>query len=348
MKVSKKINSLRRQVMNSLTKNIGNSYPAAHLNSGVIPEINRILISRPNHRLGNQLLTTPLVQEVIDTFPNCKIDLFVKGGVANAVFENYENIDRVIQLPKKPFSHLIIYIFKWFALKKRSYDLVINGDKDSSSGKLATKLAKGKFKLFGDLNEAIQSEYDDYEHISKYPVYNLRKYLSLIGFPKNNKPVPTLNIKLSEKELVKGKTVLKELVHNEKPTICIYTNATGDKCYDEVWWTQLYNQLLKDFPEYNVIELLPIENLSRINFVAPNLYSKDVREMCALLANTAIFITADNGVMHLASAAQIPVVGFFKITNLEKYGPYGNKSVAYNTNETNLNDWLKGIHNILG
>jgi len=348
MKVSKKINSLRRQVMNSLTKNIGNSYPAAHLNSGVIPEINRILISRPNHRLGNQLLTTPLVQEVIDTFPNCKIDLFVKGGVANAVFENYENIDRVIQLPKKPFSHLIIYIFKWFALKKRSYDLVINGDKDSSSGKLATKLAKGKFKLFGDLNEAIQSEYDDYEHISKYPVYNLREYLSLIGFPKNNKPVPTLNIKLSEKELVKGKTVLKELVHNEKQTICIYTNATGDKCYDEVWWTQLYNQLLKDFPEYNVIELLPIENLSRINFVAPNLYSKDVREMCALLANTAIFITADNGVMHLASAAQIPVVGFFKITNLEKYGPYGNKSVAYNTNETNLNDWLKGIHNILG
>ena len=92
MKVSKKINSLRRQVMNSLTKNIGNSYPAAHLNSGVVPEINRILISRPNHRLGNQLLTTPLVQEVIDTFPSCKIDLFVKGGVANAVFENYENI----------------------------------------------------------------------------------------------------------------------------------------------------------------------------------------------------------------------------------------------------------------
>jgi len=348
MKVSKKINSLRRQVMNSLTKNIGNSYPAAHLNSGVIPEINRILISRPNHRLGNQLLTTPLVQEVIDTFPNCKIDLFVKGGVAKAVFENYENIDRVIQLPKKPFSHLIKYIFKWFALKKRSYDLVINGDKDSSSGKLATKLAKGKFKLFGDLTEAIQSEFDDYEHISKYPVYNLREYLALIGFPKNNKPVPTLNIKLSEQELVKGKTVLKELVHNKNPTICIYTNATGDKCYDEVWWTQLYNQLLKDFPEYNVIELLPIENLSRINFVAPNLYSKDVREMCALLANTAIFITADNGVMHLASAAQIPVVGFFKITNLEKYGPYGNKSVAYNTNETNLNDWLKGIHNILG
>lgn len=347
MKVSKKINSLRRQVMNSLTKNIGNSYPTAHLNSGVIPEINRILISRPNHRLGNQLLTTPLVQELIDTFPNCKIDLFVKGGVANAVFENYEHIDKVIQLPKKPFSHLIKYIFKWFSLKKRSYDLVINGDKDSSSGKLATQLAKGKFKLFGDLNETIQNEYDDYEHISKYPVYNLREYLALIGFQKNNKPVPTLNIKLSEQELAKGKSVLRELVHNEKPTICIYTNATGDKCYDEVWWIQLYNQLLKDFPEYNVIELLPIENISRINFVAPNLYSKDVREMGALLANTAIFITADNGVMHLASAAQIPVVGFFKITNLEKYGPYGNNSIAYNTNESNLNDWLKGIHNIL-
>ena len=31
-------------------------------------EIKRILICRPNHRLGNLLLLTPLLQEVIETF----------------------------------------------------------------------------------------------------------------------------------------------------------------------------------------------------------------------------------------------------------------------------------------
>jgi ADP-heptose:LPS heptosyltransferase len=68
--------------------------------------IKTVLISRPNHRLG-QLLITPLVQEVTDTFPNCKIDLFVKGNIAAIIFENYENIDSIIKLPKKHFNDLL-------------------------------------------------------------------------------------------------------------------------------------------------------------------------------------------------------------------------------------------------
>lgn len=347
MKVSKRINKFRMWLMKGLTKNIGNSHHKTTSNLGVIPKIKRILISRPNQRLGNQLLLTPLVQEVINTFPDCKIDLFVKGGVANAVFENYANIDKIIQLPRKPFSNLLKYMLCWYSLKKQDYDLVINGDKNSSSGRLSTQLAKGKFKVFGEVNDSIQHTFDDYEHISKYPIYNLRAYLSKLGFAENSKPIPTLNIKLSKSEIAKGKSILDEIVKNDKPSICIYTNATGDKIYDEAWWMTLYKRLLKDYPEFNVIELLPIENVSKINFSAPNLYSKDVREMCALIANTAIFIAADNGVMHLASAAQIPVVGFFKVTKLEKYKPYGNGSLAFNTNETNLKDWLKGIDTIL-
>jgi ADP-heptose:LPS heptosyltransferase len=347
MKVSKRINVLRRRLMHFLTKNIGSSHKETILASGEKPNIQRILISRPNHRLGNQLLLTPLVQEVINIFPDCKIDLFVKGGVANVVFQNYENVDKIIQLPKKPFNELIKYIGCWFKLKKNSYDLVINGDKDSSSGRLSTLFVNAKYKMFGEANDTIQKEFDDYDHISKYPVYNLRDYLTKIGFPKNRKPIPTLNIKLTKDEINLGKITLRDIVKNDKPTICIYTNATGDKIYDEDWWTILYERLKSDFPNYNLIELLPIENISKINFKAPTLYSKDIREMCGLLANTAIFIAPDNGVMHLASAAQIPVVGFFKVTSLEKYQPYGNKSMAFDTNDTNLNDWLKGIHNIL-
>lgn len=347
MNFSKSINELRRNLMHLLTKNIGNSHLKTNFNSGVKPEIKRVLISRPNHRLGNQLLLTPLVQEVIATFPNCKIDLFVKGGVAYPIFENYKNIDRIIQLPKKPFSHLISYALKWGSLKKHEYDLVINGDKNSSSGRLSTQLAKSKYKVFGEVDDSIQDTFEDYEHIAKYPVYNLRNYLSKIGFPDNTNPIFTLNIKLKDTEVANGKTILKDIVKNNKPTICIYTNATGDKCYDETWWTAFYERLKTEYSEYNIIELLPIENISKINFAAPTLYSKDVREMCALISNTAIFIAADNGVMHLASAAQIPTVGFFKVTNIKRYQPYGNNSIAINTNETNMNDWIASISNII-
>ncbi|WP_240964576.1 glycosyltransferase family 9 protein [Flavivirga algicola] len=333
--------------MKGLTKNIGNSYAIPKRASNNKIEIKNILISRPNHRLGNQLLLTPLVQEVINTFPNCKIDLFVKGGVAHPVFENYEQIDKIIQLPKKPFNHLFKYGWCWLKLKKKRYDLVINGDKNSSSGRLSTQFAKATYKVFGDIDEAIEADYKDYEHISKYPIYNLRHFLEKLGFPKNHNELPVLNIKLSEEELSNGKKILDAIVKNDKKTICIYTNATGAKCYSEDWWETVYGRLEKVYPDYNVIEMLPIENISKISFKAPNFYSKDIREMAAIIKNTSVFIAADNGVMHLASASLTPTVGFFSVTNMNIYQPYGNGSVALNTNETTIDDWFVEIDRIL-
>ncbi len=348
MKVPKRINNFRRKVMHSITKNIGSSYSEPKFDTDKKIDIKKVLIIRPNHRLGNQLLLTPIVQEVINTFPESEIDLFVKGGVAFPVFENYKQIDTIIQLPKKPFNYLFKYAKCWLSIKRKHYDMVINGDKNSSSGRLLTQISNATHKVFGDVNEEIQSKFKDYEHISKYPVYNLRHYLTKIGFQENNTAVPFLNIMLSDSEITKGGKRLKEVTKNDKKTICIYTNATGDKCYSEDWWTAFYTRLKKEYaPDYNIIEMLPIENISKINFKAPHFYSKDIREMGAIIKNTSIFIAADNGVMHLASASLTPTVGFFCVTNESVYEPYGNGSLALNTNKTTIEDWFKAIHHIL-
>ena len=334
--------------MHSITKNVGSSYSEPKFDANKKVEIKTILIIRPNHRLGNQLLLTPIVQEVINTFPDCKIDLFVKGGVAFPVFENYKQVNTIIQLPKKPFNHLFKYVKCWVSIKRKHYDLVINGDKNSSSGRLLTQISNATYKIFGETDEDIQSKYTDYEHISKYPVYNLRQYLTKIGFKESNSEVPVLNIKLSDSEIIEGGKLLKNVTKNDKKTICIYTNATGDKCYSETWWDAFYNRLKDEYAnDYNIIEMLPIENISKINFKAPNFYSEDIREMGAIIKNTSIFIAADNGVMHLASASLTPTVGFFSVTKESIYEPYGNGSVALNTNKTNIDDWFKAIGDIL-
>src|SRR5680860_1107382 len=110
MNILKNINVVRRNLMHRMTKNITGSTMDQNLQMINKDAIKSVLICRPNHRLGNQLLITPLVQEVTDTFPNCKIDLFVKGNVAPIIFENYENIDSIIKLPKKHFNDLLPYI----------------------------------------------------------------------------------------------------------------------------------------------------------------------------------------------------------------------------------------------
>jgi ADP-heptose:LPS heptosyltransferase len=347
MNILKNINEVRRSLMQGLTKNIGSSNMNRNIDLTSKVDIKRVLICRPNARLGNLLLITPLVQEVITIFPQCKIDLFVKGFLAPTIFENYENINQIIELPKKPFENLMKYFQVWVKIKKQQYDIVINVDKNSSSGRLAAQFANSKFKFFGDVDEDIQSKYDDYEHIAKYPVYNFRSFLTKLGFEKNESPIPSLNLRLSPFEIAEGQKTVKNLVNNDKKTICIFTFATGDKCYSESWWEVFYGRLKTEYPNYNIIEVLPVENISQIAFKAPAFYSKDIREIGSVIANTEVFIGADSGIMHLASSVQTPTVGLFSGVNQNKYQPYNNNSVAISTNNSTVDEWIKVINRIL-
>ncbi|WDF47497.1 glycosyltransferase family 9 protein [Chryseobacterium sp. KACC 21268] len=331
--------------MQSLTKNIGKSQSGNIRKENV--EIKRILISRPNHRLGNLLLLTPLVQEVANTFPNSKIDLFVKGGVTPIIYKNYDNIDRYIQLPKKPFSNLGKYIKGWFQLKFRKYDLAINANPSSSSGRLSILATNATYKFFGEENEELKSRYSDYQHDAKKNIYNLREFLKEIGFPENTSKIPYLKIVLDKEEIETGKQNLQKILQNDKKTICLFTNATGAKCYSEEWWKAFYNKLEKSFPEYNIIELLPVENISKLNFKIPNFYSTDIREMGGFLANCAVFIAADNGVMHLSSAVNTPTIGLFSVTDENAYGPYNDNSFSIDTNKVDLDKVIELVKTTL-
>jgi heptosyltransferase III len=341
------INVKRRIVTNALTKSVDDYSLDEQIAKHPNVEIKRVLISRPNHRLGNMLLITPLLQEVTAAFPNCKIDLFVKGGVAPILFQHYNNIDVIIKLPKKHFNNLLDYFKGWIAIRKNKYDLVINGDKNSSSGRLSTKFAKGTFKIYGDIDKAETSKHRDFTHIAKYPVYNLRQFLSKIGIDRSKQPMPLLDLKLSASEISNAKKTLDDITQNDKKTLALYTFATSDKCYSEDWWNDFYQKLLTAFPDYNIIEVLPVENVSQIGFKAPFFYGKDIREIAALFANTSMYIGADCGIMHLASAALIPTVGLFSRDNQHIYEPYGNNSIAINTQEHDADYYISGIQNIL-
>ncbi|PZR16253.1 MAG: ADP-heptose--LPS heptosyltransferase [Flavobacterium psychrophilum] len=337
MKVPIRINTFRKHMMKLLTRHIGKSTIVRNLEpSGV----KKILISRPNHRLGNMLLITPLVQEVQDTFPNCTIDLFVGGNAASHIFRNNQNIGRIIELPRRPFSNIVKYFRGWLLLRISRYDFAININVHSSSGRLSIALSRSGYKFFGEADTEYGIEYDDYQHIAKYPIYNLRNYLNRIGFVQPNNPIPDLSLNLSDDELARGAKLLNTIILKGKITICLFTNATGNKCYSELWWQEFYNRLEEEFPDVNFIEMLPVENISRLGFRIPRFYSTDLREMGAVIANTTLFISADGGVMHLASATGTPTIGLFSVTREQIYAPYNKHSLAINTDKVNKNEML--------
>ena len=133
--------------------------------------IKKVLICRPNSRLGNQLMITPLVHDVSEAFPDCEIDLFVRGFVSTIIFQNHKQINRIIRLPKKPFKELFNYMKVWGSLRKYQYDLVINMDSGSSSGRLTTAFSRGRYKLFCDVIDEMERKHKD---MAKFPVYNCR------------------------------------------------------------------------------------------------------------------------------------------------------------------------------
>lgn len=341
------INQFRKKSLKKLTKNVGGSFTgkAGPIN---VDKVKNVLIVRPNHRLGNQLLMTPIVLELAETFPNAKIDLFA-GKVAPVLFQNYSRVDRIIRIPRKPFKALYQYFKAWIVLRSRKYDFVVNVDKNSSSGRLATSFARASYKLHGEDVPELQNQYPDYHHIAKNPVYNFRHALSKLGSTETNRAIPCMDLLLSAEELEQGRQLLSNLLpNNTKPIICLYTFATGAKCYSREWWLAFYEALTKRFPDHTVMEMLPVENVSMIDFTAPALYSKDVREMAAVMANTVVYIGADCGIMHLASAAPIPTFGFFSVTNPLFYEPYNPGSKGFVTtgleNERILEELEKLLH----
>ena len=333
--------------MRSFTRNIGKVKSYDNLAPLGSTTVKRILVVRPNNRLGNLLLITPLLQEIEATFPGCKTDVFVRGFLAPILFENYSSVDGIIQLPKKPFKDLLKYLAGWAKIKNRKYDIAINVVHSSSSGRLSVQFARATYKFYGDTVSASINDKENPEHIAKHPVYNFREFVSKLGIKPNNGPVPLLDLKLTSTELVKGKNTLQELVKNDKKTICIFTFATGAKCHPPEWWEPFYAQLKEQNPDYNIVEVLPAENVSQINFKAPSFYSKDVRQIGAFMANTAIFIGADSGIMHLASAALVPTVGLFNGNNVNIYKPYGNGSIAVNTRETSAESCVDIVKKVL-
>lgn len=334
-----RINNFRRKVMRALTGGVGSDKVLKNK-----PELRRMLVCRPNSRLGNQLMITPLVQEIEQLYPHCKVDLFVRGGLSHILFENYANIGRIITLPKKPFKQLIEYAGVWLSLRKFKYDIVINVDGGSSSGRLATRWVRAKYRLYGDAQQTL-ADIDDYKHMAKQSVYNFRNLISAESLTNS---VPTLNIRLSEEELENGKNILDNLVDSSKKTIGIYTFATGNKCFSREIWAQLYARMVTEYGEkYNILEILPIENVSQIDFAAPSYYSKNIREIAAVMANTELYFGADCGMMHLASAAQIPTIGLFSVTNPNIYRPYNKGSVAINPTDTTIDELMHAINDAL-
>ncbi|WP_199099078.1 glycosyltransferase family 9 protein [Dyella sp. ASV21] len=302
----------------------------------------RILVCRPNHRLGNTILLTPLIAELERHFKGSEIDVLSEGDIAKEVFSTYFSVKNVYCLPKRGFKHPLSFLRLLRQMRRTRYDLIIDPCLGSGFSRAMTRLLHGNYKLgFSDRREGAGLTHAAptqvaMRHMAKRPVNLLRWAL---GQPTTSEEsYPLLDMRLADAELAHGRHVIDELLSASRqtkslPVVGIFANATGAKRYPMEWWREFIDTFKTLCPSASIIELIPMHGHSMLGSEWHGYYSSDIRRMAAVMAGMDMVITADCGVMHLAAAAQVSTVGMFCVTDASVYEPYGPGNSALSTQD---------------
>lgn len=293
--------------------------------------IHRVLVVRPNHRLGNVILLTPLIAELERAFPGAEIDILAAGGAAEGLLRRFPLVHRVHALPHRMVRHPFATIATLARLRKNRYDLAIDAGAGSLSGRLLLALAAPRYGLgVPDACEPMQAETQPSlpRHFAKLPVFLLRRALAP-RVKTGDTPYPPVTIRLTSLERDAGHELLGNLADPLLPgrtTLGVFANATGAKRYADSWWIEFLSAINAALPSCTIVEFLAADGRSRLGDRFRTYYSNDVRKLASVISNLTCFVSADCGVMHLAAASGVPTIGLFSVTDPTRYEPYGGLS----------------------
>jgi ADP-heptose:LPS heptosyltransferase len=174
--------------------------------------------------------------------------------------------------------------------------------------------------------------------MAKYPAEQFRIQMDKAGLLPPDGPVPFMDLLLDEKEISAGHAALRSITGNDRPAICLFTNATGDKLYPAAWWSEVYHKLRAAHPQWNIVEVLPVGASSQLTGELPRYFDRDIRKVAAFFRNCALVVAGDSGIMHLASAAGAPLLALFKVTNMRVYAPYNPGSRSIDTRSLSVDE----------
>lgn len=303
-------------------------------------EIRRVLVCRPNHRLGNLLLLTPLLKELQRDLPDADIDIVLAGDDGAALFRTFRNVKHIYTLSRRMVRHPLATARIAFQLRQAKYDIVIDPCEGSQSSRWLTAIARATHVIDTPGNEPTAGNHSTPRHMAQRPVYLLRQAIALNGaWP--DEDYPPLDLQLSAAEHQRGEQILHVLTSagaSLPRVIGIFADARGAKRYAEAWWMRFIEGLRARVPGFTVVEIAPPDGRSRLSSRFPHFFSPNIREVAAVISRMACFISADCGVMHLGCASATPTIGLFSVTDTTRYAPYGSGSRAIDTNGKSPDD----------
>ncbi len=300
--------------------------------------IERILVIRQDERIGNMLLTTPAISILRDRFPNSQIDALISEKFAR-FWQIPRIIDNFFYINKKSFIKNPFALFGLLnRLKKRAYDLVIDlssADSISINSMIYTYFSGGRWRLGYKrkgsetfLNIEVKKESNDL-HETEILAGLLRPVCNW-----DNLPDMTFTPTNSEKKSADDYKILEK-------TIGINLGGRGRKRWPH--FVELGERLAERWPV--ILFGGPAEHRELWDYTPPDNMRifplSRLGETGAAIAQLSLFVTADTGLLHLASACKTSTIAIFQIENHRRYNPIGQKYFYPAPSLDELHEYIK-------
>jgi hypothetical protein len=181
-------------------------------------------------------------------------------------------------------------------------------------------------------------------HQAVLPVYLL---CNVFGSPYDQQSV-RLSLCLQSAEIEAGRAAITDAIQRKNPraaptsTFGFFAHGTGSKPLERAWWVAFWKAFLELEPSAIPVEFLPSPTSTPTDPRLASLHFPSVRELTAAISTTRMFISADTGPMHLASATPVPTVGLFQASDPTLYRPLKNNDLVIDARD--CPPWLAAQH----
>ncbi len=276
----------------------------------------RILVIRTDNRLGNLVLLEPLLRSILERFPEADLEILASDVFSELLeSQGYSviGVDKKGQI-RNPWKFVQLVR----GLRKSSYDVAIDAAHPHSfslSGAVSAAMSGSNCRI-----STSTGKNNDGWYTHTVPVPHLEwhesRALHSLGSVWDRWPAwspPQLMCRNSEKREAVG----------------LHVGASGIKKYPQ----DLMEKLVEMISGRIHLELYwgsreekdTAEYLGR-KYNAEVMPELTIIEMLDRIAGLKVFVSADNGPMHVASALSVPVIALFRVDNRERFAPLSDGS----------------------
>jgi ADP-heptose:LPS heptosyltransferase len=312
--------------------------------------VSSVLVCRINGRLGNTIFLTPLINRIHELFPGATIDLAMSYPQAMSLLKKQPGVRQIISFPHKGVGMVWNYFAAVRRMRATVYDVVIDPTPESTSGRIVLTLCRAKYRIgfatssqWAPLTHAVP-ESAERMHQAVVPVYLL---CHVFGLPYDPQAV-RLSLCLQSPEIEAGRSAITDAIHRKNPraaatsTFGFFAHGTGSKPLERAWWVAFWKAFLELEPTAIPVEFLPSPSTTPTDERLASLHFPSVRDLTAAISTTRMFVSADTGPMHLASATPVPTVALFQASDPALYGPLKKNDLVIDARD--CPPWLAAQH----